>query len=118
MDGALLAAVGSAIIAAVSLFYAIGKDRSPAPQQQSTENPPGSSTATDVRLDSIAESIGTLNEKLDNIVQWQMEATSSRATQEQQIATLINRVDKLEGRLDLQENAVLPMLNRILERID
>lgn len=117
MDGALLAAVGSAIIAAVSLFYAIGKDRSPAPQQ-SAENPPGSNTATDVRLDSIAESIGTLNEKLDNIVQWQMEATSSRATHEQQIAALINRVDKLEGRLDLQENAVLPMLNRILERID
>lgn len=115
MDGALFAAIGSAIISAISLFYSIGKDRSPQPAITSIDS---DSAVAESRLDAIAESVNRMNDKLDKIVEWQLEATSSHVAHDQKIASLTQRVDRLESQLDLQENAVLPMLNHILERIN
>lgn len=110
MSGELLAAVGSLIVAAVALFYSIGRDK--------TDSPVTSPSCIDARLDDIVEQMREINTKFDRIADWQREITATYSTHDQQIANLLSRVDNLEKWRDIQDNAILGTLQNIAKKLE
>lgn len=103
MSVSTVIALAAMVIAAITFFYKIGQDT----KEQSRN---------DGKLDTLMKSVDALNEKLDNIAEWQREAAAIHSGQEQQIRTIFHRLDSLDARMD-DRGVMIEALRKILEKV-
>lgn len=103
MDYTVIISVASLCLAAVSLFYGIGRDSKPDPQQDS-------------KIDQLIATTTDMSHKLDKIAEWQRDAAGIHASHSEQIKTLFNRVWNLESRME-DRQVINEALKKILERM-
>lgn len=103
MDYTIIVSVAAVVISAVSLFYGIGRDSKPDPQQDS-------------KIDQLIATTTDMSQKLDKIAEWQRDAAGIHASHSEQIKTLFNRVGNLESRME-DRQVMTAALQKILERM-
>lgn len=103
MDYSIIVSVIAVGVSAVSLFYGIGCDTKPDPQQDS-------------KIDQLIATTTDMSRKLDNIADWQRDAAGIHASHSEQIKTLFNRVGNLESRME-DRQVINAALQKILERM-
>ena len=103
MDYTIIVSVAAVVISAVSLFYGIGRDSKPDPQQDS-------------KIDQLIATATDMSQKLDKIAEWQRDAAGIHASHSEQIKTLFNRVGNLESRME-DRQVMTAALQKILERM-
>lgn len=103
MDYSIIVSVIAVGVSAVSLFYGIGRDSKPDPQQDS-------------KIDQLIATTTDMSRKLDKVAEWQREATAIHASHGEQLKTLFNRVSNLENRMEDRE-AMTKALQKILEKV-
>lgn len=103
MDYSIIVSVIAVGVSAVSLFYGIGRDSKPDPQQ-------------DGKMDQLINTTTEMSRKLDKVAEWQREATAIHASHGEQLKTLFNRVSNLENRMEDRE-AMTKALQKILEKV-
>ena len=104
MDYTIIVSVFAAGLSAVSLFYAIGRDSKPDPQQDS-------------KIDQLIATTTDMSHKLDKIAEWQRDAAGIHASHSEQIKTLFNRVGNLESRME-DRQVINAAIQKILERMN
>lgn len=103
MDYSIIVSVIAVGVSAVSLFYGIGRDSKPDPQQDS-------------KIDQLIATTTDMSRKLDKVAEWHREATAIHASHGEQLKTLFNRVSNLENRMEDRE-AMTKALQKILEKV-
>lgn len=103
MDYSIIVSVIAVGVSAVSLFYGIGRDTKPDPQQDS-------------KIDQIIANIQDMSKKIDKIADWQREAAGIHASHSEQIKTLFNRIGNLESRME-DRQVINEALKKMLERM-
>ena len=104
MDYSIIVSVIAVGVSAVSLFYGIGRDTKPDPQQDS-------------KIDQLIATTTDMSHKLDKIAEWQREAAGIHASHSEQIKTLFNRVGNLESRME-DRQVINAAIQKILERMN
>lgn len=104
MDYGIIVSAGALIVSAVAFFYGIGRD-------SKDKGPPD-----DSKLDQLISTVTGMNQKLDNIAEWQREAAGIHASHGEKIKTLFNRVENLESRME-DRGVMIEALQKILEKV-
>lgn len=113
MEPAILISALSLAVAAIGFFYKIGRDT----KQQTV------TTSDDSKLEQIINSVNAANKKLDDIAEWQREATKIHTSHEERIKTLFNSFEHVESEIGyinkrLEDREVInKSLQKILERL-
>ncbi|OUN12138.1 hypothetical protein [Flavonifractor sp. An9] len=103
MDYSIIVSVIAVGVSAVSLFYGIGRDTKPDPQQ-------------DGKMDQLINTTTEMSRKLDKIAEWQQTAAGIHASHSEKIKTLFNRLENLENRME-DRQVINAALQKILERM-
>lgn len=107
MEPAILISALALGLSAIGFFYKLGRDTKSEKPKEAADNE---------MLSQIYRSTETINKKLDDIAEWQREATRVHTSHEERIKTLFNRVDNLENRMEDRE-VINRALQKILERL-
>lgn len=103
MDYSIIVSVAAVGLSAVSLFYGIGRDTKPDPQQDS-------------KIDQLIATTTDMSHKLDKIAEWQRDAAGIHASHGEQIKTLFEQVKTLNARME-DRQVINAALQKILERM-
>lgn len=103
-DASVIIAGAALVVSAIGFFYRIGRD--------SKNEPPNH----EEKLDQIVKSTDSINRKLDEIAEWQREATAIHSTHGEQLRTLFRRLENVETRIN-DRGIIIESLQKILERL-
>lgn len=103
MDYSIIVSIVAVGVSAVSLFYGIGRDTKPDPQQDS-------------KIDQLIATTTDMSRKLDKIAEWQRDAAGIHASHSEQIKTLFEQVKTLNARME-DRQVMNAALQKILERM-
>lgn len=103
MDYSIIVSIVAVGVSAVSLFYGIGRDTKPDPQQDS-------------KIDQLIATTTDMSHKLDKISEWQRDAAGIHASHSEQIKTLFEQVKTLNARME-DRQVINAALQKILERM-
>lgn len=103
MDYSIIVSIVAVGVSAVSLFYGIGRDTKPDPQQDS-------------KIDQLIATTTDMSRKLDKIAEWQRDAAGIHASHSEQIKTLFEQVKTLNARME-DRQVINAALQKILERM-
>lgn len=106
VEPAVLIAALALGVSAIGFFYKLGRDT----------RGEKSAGADNEMLSQIYRSTETINKKLDDISDWQREATKVHTSHEERIKTLFNIVSNLGNRMDNLE-VINKAIQKILERL-
>lgn len=103
MDYSIIVSIVAVGVSAVSLFYGIGRDTKPDPQQDS-------------KIDQLIATTTDMSHKLDKIAEWQRDAAGIHASHSEQIKTLFEQVKTLNARME-DRQVINAALQKILDRM-